>query len=295
MDIETCIPALLSSAWLLHGSNRDVLEHIPFWLQTLRSYAQAKAQFVLQPLLQFLREHSHKLLAESVRAFGSHEYGLPLATSDVDVQITLVPGRCLADGMVELWDVVHTEPDLCTCLPKTLPKHSWDTLSFKFAGGDVDVRIIDCAQADDNKSTLCLRDMVLAQPQEVQDALLLWKLLAHDCGLCHVHGTAKADNFKSITLMYFGIAVCDGLRSSVQAASAGKTRTAWYLACILEVFRRFDFSSYDLFIPSDGPAYFAEAFERTCFINGAERNQRGCLRDNRHRQCSTSRPTESIF
>ena len=86
------------------------------------------------PLLVFLRYRLKTLEAESVRPFGSHAYGLPLATSDIDVQINLVPGTSVAQGMLKLWNVAHSYTDLCTGLPKAMPTN-YDTLAFNFAGG----------------------------------------------------------------------------------------------------------------------------------------------------------------
>ena len=227
VDINVCLHGVGPCQWMLEGTNIDAVDVVNEYVDPLRSLAETKARRVLAPLLQFLHARLEELLAVSVKPFGSHEYGLPLSNSDIDVQIKLVPGKSVKEGMQKLWNVVHSHTDLCTGLPKAMPEN-YDTLAFDFAGGAVDVRIIDCAQPDELKTTACLKEMLKAQPAAVRDALLLWKLLAHDGGLCHVHGQRKADNFKSITLVYFGVAVCNLLTPSIAAASAARTAADSY-------------------------------------------------------------------
>ena len=118
VDINQCIPGLSQCDWMLQGTNADAIKEVTDCADTLHAHAAAKARLVLHPLVEFLRERLEELLAESVRPFGSHEYALPLVTSDIDVQVTLKPGTSVAEGMLKLWNVAHSHTDLCTGLPQ---------------------------------------------------------------------------------------------------------------------------------------------------------------------------------
>lgn len=155
--------------------------------------------------------------------------------------------------MTRLWSLA-ANTDFIELPPKK-PKNGWETLSCNFFGAPVDVRLVDCTKAPNNIATERLKDMMKARPQPVKDGCLLWKMVAHNENVSQHHGKDKGGHFKSITLVYFGIAVCDLLTCREENNNAW-----WYLAAIVRAFRIFNFQAHDLHISPEGDAYFADAY-----------------------------------
>ena len=83
-------------------------------VEDLRAAAEEKEKQILEPLLEFLREHLAILFAESARSFGSYRYEQALPSSDIDAQVVLRPGVSVGLAMSRLWTLAHEHKDLCT-------------------------------------------------------------------------------------------------------------------------------------------------------------------------------------
>ena len=169
-------------------------------------------------LIEWLkRKGPRNFKISDVQTFGSFCYDLQLATSDIDIAVTLAAGQDPQHWLKALATVTQQGGDF-TIQPK--PSTRIDTLQTEFMLMPVDIKPIKSRQSDGAcRSTDCLAFMI-SERKEQEDgfekkrqAIIIFKLLCHYLHVVQHHCKARATKFKAITLCYWAIAVLDGKSS----------------------------------------------------------------------------------
>ena len=197
----------------------------------------------------------------SCSTFGSHCYSLELATSNLDVVVTLAPWANKANFLKRFRELAAASPDFTA--GREYRRERNDSHHTEFLGLPVDVKPIkEMRKSDDQCRSTDLLKFALDRRSSDESfapklaAIHIFKLICHHLQITQHQWQARAGDFKAITLSYWAVAVCDIMPRNVTVVEA-----IHYL-CL--VFVRFNWAEWKVAVSAAGTIDFRKKDAKTC-------------------------------
>ena len=190
----------------------------------------------------------------SCSTFGSHCYGLPLATSDFDIAVVLAAGQNPRKFTERFREMSWASPEF-TCTQRRVRSDCHQT---EFQHLPVDVKPIKRTRASDGacRSTDVLKFSIEKRKQEDLSfpaklkAILIFKLICHQLDITQHHMKPRGQKIKAITLSYWAVAVCDYFNVDADVGCI--------LRFLCETFLRFDWKQWKVAASAAGSIHIYE-------------------------------------
>ena len=145
----------------------------------LARFTQEEVEPIINRCIEWLYKNMNEFdTIRGIRMFGSHYYGLPLASSDADIVVVLSPGENSKGFLRHLYKLSTTSPAFTESHEDNLRD---DTYQTEFEGLPVDIKAIKAADRA-VKSTNAMKN-IIKQRYTASDpkfqAMLIFKLICH--------------------------------------------------------------------------------------------------------------------
>ena len=202
-----------------------------------------------------------KVFPSTVTLFGSTHYGLPLASSDVDMCIVFPAGRKIQAALTPLMDAAREAasktygwpPGCFSAVALEIPDRTW-TLQLKYRSVSVDIMGTHVARSSEGsvRATDLLKFMMEQRRERpgFVEAVLMFKLIAHHLRFVQWHLESRGPQFKAISLVYFGLAILDHLPPPL--ANAAASDAGVQLLVLVRAFATFPWHTLQVGVGKDG-------------------------------------------
>ena len=211
----------------------------------IQNYLQWEREAVIEPCKTWVRSLFTHAQVTDVSEFGSRDYRLGLPATDFDILFNTASGGNWKDMLRHLAKAAKSDPRFTGCRRLHLPMK---TFNCKFFSVHADIKVTVGWAADNaTKSTDLLRILLESRVEVVLQACRAWKLLMYHLRLCARHLEGKLEQFKSITLTYFAVAVIDRMLATNSGTSAASA-----LLGVVNAFMTFGFDQHQVHVSDNG-------------------------------------------